>query len=792
MKHLFPTIAFIASCLLGVPANHAKAADAPKKMAVPAKPVLEAVDLRGLQRGQTNLIKITGKELDALTKATTTDASIKIGILKEPVATKTAAWLSLSVPAEAKRNGIELSVSSAAGESGKLKLFIDSIPQIKESTATNTLTALPIAIWGELAPQGDKDAFQFYAKSGQKLVLDLNTKSVGSGIASPRLKLLNAQQQVIASAQPLNLGEEAFIIFHVKQSGLYQVEVDDATLGTAKDQYYRLSIGELPFVTQIFPFTVPVGVASKVELQGVNLGTQSFAQVQAKQEGETALDLPDDIHSRIPLKVLAENYPAKLEQEPNNSPGEAQVVSIPVAINGLLNSGGKGVNADVDLFRFEAKAGEQIVLETLANRRGSLADTKIEVLHPNGQKIERILLQATRDSYNKSARTVDPNMIEVRTEHWEEMALNQYLYMAGEVGKLYRWPFGPDSGFQLYFRGDKRVTYFDTTAASHALFEPFYIVEAHPIGTKLIPNGLPLFTLYYENDDDGMRDLGSDSRLIFTAPKTGTYLARVSDSRNLNGELNQYRLLIRPAKPDFRVRLVGTNPSVPPGNGRAFTLELDRLDGFDGEVKVETSNLPPGFFTTTPIVIQAGHFTAEGSIYALPDALQPMDKQAGENKVTASAVINGQTVVHEVNNLGSIKLGDKPKFLLTLSPTNSNTITLGSQAIPEIIIHPGETVSALIKVQRAGETNIISLDMDNLPHGVIVDNVGLNGVQVRAGEDEREIFLMAFKWVPETDRLVQLVVKSARATTGSQGLQTSFPVMIKVRHPKPTTTASAR
>jgi hypothetical protein len=344
----------------------------------------------------------------------------------------------------------------------------------------------------------------------------------------------------------------------------------------------------------------------------------------------------------------------------------------------------------------------------------------------------------------------------------------------------------------LYFRNDKRVTYFDTTAASHALYEPFYIVEPHPPGTKLIANGLPAFTLYYENDDEGMRDAGSDSRILFKVPQTGSYQVRVSDSRNMNSELHQYRLAIRPAKPDFRVRVEGVNPSVPPGNGRAFTVELDRLDGFDGEVKVETANLPPGFFASSPLVIQAGHFSAEGTLYALPDAKAPMGSSTTNSLITASALINGQTVTHEVNNFGTIKLGDAPKFTLTLIPTNSNFVTIGTQVIPEIVISPGESVGAMIKVQRNGETNIISLDMDNLPHGVIVDNVGLNGVQVRAGEDEREIFLTSFKWVPETDRLCQIVVKSARATAGSQGLQTSFPVLLKVRHKKPPVTASAR
>lgn len=792
MKRTFLNLILVALLVCSSLPTSLSAADAPKKMA-PLKPTLDGLDIRGVQRGITNQVKLTGKDLDALTAAKAYTAGVNVTLLAEPKATKTSAWVNIAVPIETKRGPLEISVGNATGESAKLKLFIDSLPQAKETTNTmQVLSTLPIAAWGELTPQGDKDTYEFTAKAGQKLVLELNTKSIGSGIVSPRLKLLDAHGLTIATAQPLTATEDAFLIFPVVHSGTYHVEIDDATLGMAKDQFYRLSVGELPFVTQAYPFTIGVGLATTVQLHGVNLGDRKTATVTAKMEGETDLNLPDDLRSRLPLKVLAENWPTVLEQEPNNSPGEAQAVTVPVAINGLLQAVGKGQQTDVDLYRFEAKAGEQLMLETLAAKRDSLADTKLEVLYPDGRRVERVLLQATRDSYNKSVRTVDPNMVEVRTEHWEEMELNQYLYMAGEVGKLYRWPFGPDSGFQLYFRNEKRVTYFDTTAASHALYEPFYIVEPHPPGTKLVANGLPSFTLYYENDDEGMRDAGSDSRILFKAPQTGSYLVRVSDSRGINSELHQYRLAIRPAKPDFHVRVEGVNPSVPPGNGRAFTVELDRLDGFDGEVKVETANLPPGFFASSPLVIQAGHFSAEGTLYALPDAKAPMGSSTTNSQITASALINGQTVTHDVNNFGTIKLGDAPKFTLTLIPTNSNFVTIGTQVIPEIVISPGESMSAMIKVQRNGETNIISFDMDNLPHGVLVDNVGLNGVQVRAGEDEREIFLIAFKWVPETDRLCQIVVKSARATAGSQGLQTSFPVMLKVRQKKPSVTASAR
>src|SRR5438046_6914136 len=138
----------------------------------------------------------------------------------------------------------------------------------------------------------------------------------------------------------------------------------------------------------------------------------------------------------------------------------------------------------------------------------------------------------------------------------------------------------------FYGSGGKRRGYFDTSATAHALDAPCYIVEPHPSGVKLVANGLPVFTLFYANDDDGERRLGSDSRLHFTAPADGSYLIRVTDTRGFSGDRFVYRLVVREPKPDFKVTLNGANPTVNAGSGQSFSVSIDRLDEFDGQVQV--------------------------------------------------------------------------------------------------------------------------------------------------------------------------------------------------------------
>jgi hypothetical protein len=137
-------------------------------------------------------------------------------------------------------------------------------------------------------------------------------------------------------------------------------------------------------------------------------------------------------------------------------------------------------------------------------------------------------------------------------------------------------------------------------------------------------------------------------------------------------------------------------------------------------------------------------------------------------------------------NLGTVKLGPAPNVQIVLEPGGDATLKTAPNPAPErpleITITPGETVAAWIRTIRHGNTNLVNLDLSGLPFGVIVDNIGLNGVQVRAGETVRDIYLTAARWVPEQDRPCFAVTQSARNDAPSTpGTQTSFPVLLKVR-----------
>ncbi len=751
-----------------------------KPKVIGEKPDISRLEPPGIQRGIETKVKLIGTNFVGITELKFSNSKLK-GEILEGDEKPTEAWIKVVADPDLVRGGYDVSVKNEKGESAKVKIYVDDLPQISEKAEEqiSRLPKIPVTFWGALNPMADNDDIEFEAKAGQSLVFDFAAKSIGSK-AKALLALFDANGNLLANNNGFD-GGDPLLVHKFAANGKYRIRISEETLGGSPEHFYKLSIGEFPEVVGIFPLSVAANSNAEVEMVGYNIPSKNKVKVKAEKSGEmdVVVDL-EKFHSRKAFKVLVTDDVELVEAEPNNSPSEATPMKIPGAISGRIsattNPVTKETSDDVDLFRFDAKANQTWVIETMASRRGSPIDTKIEILHADGKPVERLVLQAVRDSHI-NFRSIDANSPDIRVENWTEMELNELMYLQGEVAKIFRMPQGPDSGFQFYSTGGKRFCYFDTSPTDHANDEPCYIVEAHQPGTKLVSNGLPVFPLYYANDDDGERKLGSDSRVQFTAPSDGTYLIRVTDSRGLSGERFAYRLSVRESKPDFKVTLGGANPTIPPGSGQEFTFTAERIDGFDGDITLEISGLPTGVIASTPITVQAGHFTANGTICAAADA-----KSSGESevKITATGIVNGKKVSKEVNSFGKIKIGEKPKLVVAIEPYVESETNFTERAISEkpleFTIAPGQVVPAWLKVKRSGHEDLVTFTVENLPHGVIVDNIGLSGVLIPKGENEREIFLKAAKWVPETDRLAYCQAKQA-------GNPTSLPVLIHVRRP---------
>ncbi len=92
-------------------------------------------------------------------------------------------------------------------------------------------------------------------------------------------------------------------------------------------------------------------------------------------------------------------------------------------------------------------------------------------------------------------------------------------------------------------------------------------------------------------DNDDARD--RDSRLERDLA-AGDFTVRVRDIDNRGGPAYPYRLFIAPPQPRFELVATPDAPTVPIGGSTTLTVRVKRTDGFDGDVSVSVSDLPPG------------------------------------------------------------------------------------------------------------------------------------------------------------------------------------------------------
>ena len=455
----------------------------------------------------------------------------------------------------------------------------------------------------------------------------------------------------------------------------------------------------------------------------------------------------------------------------------------PVPASALAETTASGridTHGEADLVRFTARRGEPLLVDVNAARSGSKLDSRIEILHADGRPVERVVLQATRDSWF-TFRGKDSNQSDdFRMHNWTEMELDEYLYAGGEVVKFWLYPRGPDSGFKVYPGSGNRQTFFDTTAITHALGEPAWIVRPLPAGEQPAATGLPVFPLSFENDDAANRRLGTDSQLIFIPPADGEYVARVSDVRGFGATLPEdnwsYTLTIRPPRPSFTASIGAKDPAVSPGSGREIPVSVTRDEGFEGPVRITIENLPAGFTFQGPVEIEAGQERAIGLLHAAPDAVAPDEAADKAIVVKATAIIDGREVIQELGSLGDLKVAEKPKLTVAILDTDGNGPAVPGEPLM-FKIRPGETIQARVKADRHDFADRIELGGDdsgrNLPFGCYVDNIGLNGLLIVEGQSEREFFITASPVAKPGRRLFHL-----RAT--ADGGQCSAPVILEV------------
>lgn len=253
-----------------------------------------------------------------------------------------------------------------------------------------TRLEIPCTANGQITP-GSVDRFRFTARKGQRLVLAVKARELIPYMADavpgwfqPVLVLSDARGREVAYDDDYRFKPDPVILCEIPEDGEYRLAIHDAIFRGREDFVYRLSVGELPFVTSLFPLGCPAGAAATFEVKGWNLTETRVATATN--------DATPGVHTLVvrgrggllsdPVPYACDTLPECLEQEPNNDKRHAQRLAPPVIVNGRIAEPG-----DLDLFRFDGLAGDTLVAEVVARRLDSPLDATIKLTDAAGKLI---------------------------------------------------------------------------------------------------------------------------------------------------------------------------------------------------------------------------------------------------------------------------------------------------------------------------------------------------------------------------------------------------------------------
>ena len=265
--------------------------------------------------------------------------------------------------------------------------------------ATEMNIFLPAIINGQILP-GGVDRYHFPARRGQQLVVVASARQLIPYLADAvpgwfqvSMALYDPNGHELDYADHFRFQPDPVLYCEIPKDGNYVVEIHDSLYRGREDFVYRLALGELPFITGIFPLGCQTGQTATVMLRGGNLLVKQLTfDAKDKPTGTYPIVVrtAEWISNVMPFAV--DELPECLEKEPNDKPATAQLVTLPVIINGHIDPPG-----DEDVFRFDGHAGQQIVAEVRARRLNSPLDSILKLTDAVGNQL------AFNDDYEDKA-----------------------------------------------------------------------------------------------------------------------------------------------------------------------------------------------------------------------------------------------------------------------------------------------------------------------------------------------------------------------------------------------------
>lgn len=285
----------------------------------------------------------------------------------------------------------ELRVHTPGGLSNPIYFQVGTLDEIQEAEPNDDhmapklqMVPVPSIINGQIFP-GDIDHFRFRARRGQSIVVDVGARKIIPYLADAVpgwfqavVALYDEEGREVAYQDDYKFNPDPVLFFDVPKSGTYTLSIKDSIYRGREDFVYRIALGELPFITAIFPLGAQQGREVDIALAGRNLPKSRLSgKLPAAAGNVRHISVKKSGYRSNSMPFAIGDLPEIFEAEPNNSPEEAQPVERPLVVNGRIQQAG-----DVDWFSFQGSEGGSVSIEVVARRLNSPLDSLIALSGP--------------------------------------------------------------------------------------------------------------------------------------------------------------------------------------------------------------------------------------------------------------------------------------------------------------------------------------------------------------------------------------------------------------------------
>jgi hypothetical protein len=493
----------------------------------------------------------------------------------------------------------EVSEPAAKSTGPDIERFLERLGKKPVPAKSESRITLPAIVNGQIMP-GAVDRYRFAARKGQRLVVAVSARRLIPYLADAvpgwfqaTLALYDAKGRELAYDDDFRFSPDPVLVYDIARDGEYVIEIKDSIYRGREDFVYRIAIGELPFVTSIFPLGGKASETTSVELKGWNLPTNQYWTVAP---GEFPLHEPE---RRSPDRPVSEVESQHADQE-IGAPSMSAVQGFNTRITSEKSlpatqergeGEGEGRPKETALEDQSVVDSAAVVdttqphllspaLSSTSRRRGranvELAPGVHSVFVSNNNRISNLVPFAV-DTLPECLEQ-EPNN---SREHAQQVTLP--LIVNGRIDQP----------------GDSDVFSFEGDAGSEIVAE----VNARRLNSPLdsvlrLTDAGGLQIAFNDDNEDkgaGLETHHADSYLRATLHTNGIYFLHLGDTQHKGGAEYAYRLRISPPRPDFELRVVPSSLSARAGMSVPLTVFALRKDGFTNEIALVLQDAPKGF-----------------------------------------------------------------------------------------------------------------------------------------------------------------------------------------------------